>query len=96
MERSSRNFSRSQVTSSHYLLIRTDVVQKTVIGWPWLQNKSTTPRDREKIVLKRSVQEMISSLTSIMRPRLENNGLAEHIDSQRSCHYTGKSSPGVL
>ena len=34
-------FSRPQVieNSRQYLLLRTDILQKTVVGWPWLVYK---------------------------------------------------------
>ena len=38
MEWSSRNFSHPQVieNSRQYLLLRTDILQKTVVGYPWV------------------------------------------------------------
>ena len=41
MEQSPKNFSRPQVTEnfSQYLLLRTDILQKTVVGAPVNRNK---------------------------------------------------------
>lgn len=44
---------------------------------------------------ERNIYCVINLLTSIMRPVLENGGIAENVSSERSSHETGERPPRI-